>query len=67
MYKSEVILSTGQVATLVGVSRETVKHWIFNGLLKTTLSNSSRWQVRESDLAEFLKAKQEALNTEEIG
>jgi len=50
-------LTTGKVATRIGVSRETVRRWCQSGTLKATRAaglQNSPWRIQENDLSAFI-------------
>lgn len=53
-------LTTAEIAATLKVHPETVKNWLRSGALKGfVLSDRAGWRIRESDLAAFIREREE--------
>jgi excisionase family DNA binding protein len=59
MTSQEKWLDSSQIAELLGVNRDTVRRWLRSGALKGVyVGGRSGYRVRQSDLDEFLRARE---------
>ena len=60
LIKAKDLLAAKEVASLLGVSERTVRHWIQIGELPGFKIGTKLWRVKGRDLVKYISAKQGA-------